>query len=361
MEELTLSIVVGTYNRIELLRQCLEALIGKVQTKHEIIVVDAGSTDGTLEYLMKLQGVRLISDGQLVGQAKSLNRVIMGLRSKYVCWLSDDNVVLDEMLDLSVDILEKHADIGMVGLKVKDLTGPYTTSMPYLGRVWSSGILNCNQGMLSTRLFREIDGFDEDYRDYGIDIDLTTKVLLAGYKVVLTKHVVIHHYRNHEQQSWINKDERSKRISAAREIYARKYESLFRYGHKYGKKIEALFDEKAKMGIYKKWRWKIKKFYSYVGRFGIHLGTLPVLGEERMAKIIHNLLFSSFLDAKRLNHDHRDLYNIIHGKFISMFDLITNYRNPFYLVQKIPDKVLVSSAESTSVKNNKVMNIEDGI
>lgn len=353
-----LSVVIGTYNRIELLRQCLDSLIGKIQTKYEIVVIDAGSTDGTLEYLRHLPNIRLAADGRLIGQAQSLNRVMMGIKSKYVCWLSDDNVALEGMLDLSVGILQKHSNIGMVGLKVKDLTGPYATSMPYLGRIWPSGVLNCNQGMLPTKLFKEIGGFDEDYRDYGIDIDLTTKVLLAGYKVVLTKPVAIHHYRDHEQQSWINKEERGKRIAAAREIYARKYEDLFRYGEKHGKKIDALLDVNTRMRVYKKWEQRVSKLYSFAKRVGIPVNDRSAGREEGMARLFHKLIFPKFLDPKRLDHDHRDLHNIIHGKFISTFDLIRNFRNPFYLVQKIPDKVLESVAASRIAPDEKMVSMD---
>ena len=44
-----------------MLRQCLEALVGKINIDHEIVVIDAGSTDGTIDYLEGLPGIRLVS------------------------------------------------------------------------------------------------------------------------------------------------------------------------------------------------------------------------------------------------------------------------------------------------------------
>jgi GT2 family glycosyltransferase len=121
MKKVDLGIVIGTFNRLALLRKCLDALIGKVRIPHEIIVVDAGSTDGTQEYLEHQQGIRVIEDGQLIGQAQSLNRVFKTLKSKYVCWLSDDNIIQGGMLDVAVNILKRNPDIGLVGLKVRDI------------------------------------------------------------------------------------------------------------------------------------------------------------------------------------------------------------------------------------------------
>src|SRR5512143_2087958 len=123
MDQITLSVVIGTFNRLEVLKQCLDSLIGKIKTSNEIIVIDAGSTDGTLDYLGQLQGIRLVCDFGLIGQAQSLNRVFQTLDSKYVCWLSDDNIVQSGVLDEAVSILESDKKIGMVSLKVKDISG----------------------------------------------------------------------------------------------------------------------------------------------------------------------------------------------------------------------------------------------
>lgn len=41
----SLGIVIGTRNRCDTLKMCLNALMAKIDTRHEIIVVDAGSTD----------------------------------------------------------------------------------------------------------------------------------------------------------------------------------------------------------------------------------------------------------------------------------------------------------------------------
>jgi GT2 family glycosyltransferase len=75
------------------------------------------------------------------------------------------------------------------------MQGPFADA-PYVGGVSSIGVLNVNQGMLRTEVLHEVGGFSEDFRDYGIDPDLTTKVLLAGYDIAYTKCVALHHYRD---------------------------------------------------------------------------------------------------------------------------------------------------------------------
>ena len=302
MVDKTLSIVIGTYNRLGLLRQCLDALIGKIKVTHEIIVIDAGSTDGTLDYLRQLQTIRLLCDEDLIGQAQSLNRVFKKLESTFVCWLSDDNIVQEGMLDLAVSILEQEPEIGLVSLKVKDIRGSHI-DMPYIGGIWPSGVLNCNQGMISTKLLLALGGFDEDFRDYGIDGDLTTKVLLAGYKVVLTKQVAIHHLRDHETISWTDENDRKQRLNAARTLYQRKYEKLIysRCGRQYNK--DRLNDSLLMRGVI--------SLYRFARRRGIQLDQWIGLWE-------------------------RDWQNFIVGRFISPVDFLLNKNKHYYMVQRIP-------------------------
>ena len=261
MMEKKLSIVIGTYNRLEFLRQCLDSLIGKIRVGHEIVVIDAGSTDGTLNYLENAHGIRLVCDGKLVGQAKSLNRVMKTLDSDWVCWLSDDNIAVDGMLDTAVEILERNADIGMVGLKVQDIGADAFPE--YLGGIWDSGVLTVNQGMLSTKLFQSLGGFDEEFGDYGIDGDLTTRVLLRGYKVVFTKHIALYHFRHRETTSWIDVEGREERMKYAKKLYARKYADLIKseYDGKYDKnerfvqfrRVEKRYRTNQKQNLWEKW------------------------------------------------------------------------------------------------------------
>src|SRR5690554_1438069 len=51
ISELKVCAVVVTYNRIELLKECIEALLNQSVTLNKLIVIDNNSSDGTKEYL----------------------------------------------------------------------------------------------------------------------------------------------------------------------------------------------------------------------------------------------------------------------------------------------------------------------
>src|SRR4029078_8344185 len=102
-------------------------------------------------------------------------------------------------LDVAGGILDQLPKVGMVAVKVKDVEGP-TVHAPYLGAVSSIGVLNANQGVLRTPVLQAVGGFSERFRDYGIDPDLTAKVLFSGWDVAYTRVVGIHH-----QPAWADR------------------------------------------------------------------------------------------------------------------------------------------------------------
>jgi GT2 family glycosyltransferase len=246
-----LAVVVGTHNRLQQLRACIESIFSSTRTPFRVYVTDAGSDDGTIEFLQSIKSDRLVPvlEGERLGQARAYNRVFETLQSAYVCWLSDDNLVVNASLDTAVRILDEEPQIGLVGLKVSDMLGPFVDA-PYLGGISSIGVLNVNQGVLRTRILRDVGYFSEVFQFYGIDPDLTAKVLLAGYDVVYTRDVGVHHYR-----AWAdNESERVRRHvlqKQANKLYRRKYSRFMRvdYRTRFKRKLWAVLQSIAHVNV----------------------------------------------------------------------------------------------------------------
>ena len=296
-----LSVVLGTYNRLKLLQQAIESILVETKIPVKIYITDAGSTDGTIEYLNSItsENIKPIFVGQKIGQAQAYNQVFQIVDTPYVCWLSDDNKIVNHGLDTAVSILDDNPQIGMVALKTQDKEGPFTNS-PYIGGVSTIGILNVNQGVLRTDILKSLGGFCETFRDYGIDPDLTAKVLFSGYDIVYTKQIAIHHYRQ-----WSSDPN-----SAEYQLIMEKQ-----------KQYQQLYQEK--YGIYSKqgWGWKLKKSIWSVLKKSLH--GLKKINSEK--PIFFNMIT-------------RDWYNIMTSKYISIVDPLLTKNKPYYLVQFAPKK-----------------------
>ena len=220
-----LSVVLGTFNRLASLRRCIDSILRETRTPVIVHVTDAGSTDGAEEYLRSLDDgrVRILLVGRKLGQAKAYNDVFKIVDTPYVAWLSDDNEVVGGGLDAAVRILDRQPRVGMVALKTKDVQGPFLGSV-YLGGVSEIGVLNVNQGMLRTEVLREVGGFSETFGFYGIDPDLTAKVLYAGHDIVYTRQVALHHYRDWPMQEGTPEHaELARHHALSLELYRRKW------------------------------------------------------------------------------------------------------------------------------------------
>lgn len=233
-----LSVVIGTCDRLDQLKRCISSVLEHAGVPVQVFVTDAGSTDGTVEYLRELGDPRVtpVLEGKRLGQATAYNRVFRGLSSRYTCWLSDDNEIVDRGLERAVRIMDADAGIGMAALKVRDVQGPFVEA-PYIGGISSLGILNVNQGVLRTSDLLRVGGFSEWFQLYGIDPDLTAKILLLGLDVVYTRDVAILHYRNWPAQSGTLEYQRvMDKQKEAQEKYRRKYGDLFPPDHSWDRK-----------------------------------------------------------------------------------------------------------------------------
>lgn len=297
----SLVIVIATYNRLSLLKKAVKSIQKGTKIDYEIVVVDGGSTDGTIEYLKKNRNIISIFQGKLVGTSRAYNYAWKRIECRYTCWLSDDTEITPGILDLAVDILEKNSTIGMVGLKMRDTVGPLSKSS-YLGGISEVGILNCNHGVLPFKLLKSLGFFNESYRSYYIDPDLTASVLCTGKKVVMTKRVAVLHHRGYAE------------TESMEVVYKRRVSGIDN---------KSLYAEKFR--FLKKYRYKVSP------KFTISLNTLSKLTVGKIKK-----------DSNLLGTIKKDIHNLINTSFISYLDLIRNITTPYYLVQHIPAAILKS-------------------
>lgn len=87
------SIVIPNYNGKHFLKDCLQSVFAQDIEDQEVIVVDNGSTDGSLEYLDTFPGVRVIALDKNYGFCYAVNVGIKASESEYVILLNNDTEV----------------------------------------------------------------------------------------------------------------------------------------------------------------------------------------------------------------------------------------------------------------------------
>ena len=112
----TVSVVVPTHNRADLIGETLKSILDQTFDDFELIVVDNGSTDGTDRIVEAIGDSRIRYHWQEDSglPANSRNVGIGMALGRYVAFLDSDDLWLPEKLELQVRCFEEHPDAGLV-------------------------------------------------------------------------------------------------------------------------------------------------------------------------------------------------------------------------------------------------------
>jgi len=112
-----LSIIIVNWNTASLLSQCLNSLKSEIRStkfETEIIVVDNGSTDKSVEYLKKLK-IKTIFNKENLGFAKGNNLGIKQAKGEYIMLLNTDTTVELGAIQKLVEFLDQNQKYAIVG------------------------------------------------------------------------------------------------------------------------------------------------------------------------------------------------------------------------------------------------------
>ena len=125
------SIVIVTHNQLEYTRQCLDSINRLTDEAYELIVVDNGSSDGTVEYLRSLADVRLIVNDANRGFPAAANQGMAVATGRQILLLNNDVVVTTGWLFRLLRALHGDPAIGLVGPCSNFVSGPQQVETRY--------------------------------------------------------------------------------------------------------------------------------------------------------------------------------------------------------------------------------------
>lgn len=108
------SVIIPTYNRGSLITEAVESVLGQPVQRVEVIVVDDGSNDDTLERLAPYRDRIIIVQTNHGGAPHARNAGIKVARGRYVAFLDSDDRYLPHKLALQVAVLDRFPDVGLV-------------------------------------------------------------------------------------------------------------------------------------------------------------------------------------------------------------------------------------------------------
>ena len=202
------SIIIPSYGEAKTLKEVLHSVLQSTYEEKEVIVVDNGISNETLNQLAELRDVKIIKPGKNLGAAGGRNLGAKYSAGDYILFLDHDVVLEKDTIAKMINILETNTDIGVVG--------PQILFRSYTDKVWWSGgtvkipsgrVVMSNRklsGIVDTdvvpaaimvrrELFERIGGFYEKYFATFEDSDFCFRVKRAGYRVVCMCDALAYH------------------------------------------------------------------------------------------------------------------------------------------------------------------------
>jgi GT2 family glycosyltransferase len=217
-----LTVVTVCLNRVDKIGAALDSVVCQQAADLEHVIIDGGSTDGTLQVVARYSHVRLLSEPDK-GLYDAMNKGLLIARGCYVLFLNSDDELADGVIDAVRPYLEAGYDAVCVGSDFQRLTGDGTrvvierTTAPD-AIVLSPTTATLGSPLLNAKFLRReflldaVGLFDLRYQ-LASDVDLLLRAALAKPRVAVLP-IIGHHYIEHEGSLTINATGKNRRQAA---------------------------------------------------------------------------------------------------------------------------------------------------
>ena len=210
------SVIIPTYNRLPMLKEAVDSVLAQGFEDLELIVVDAGSTDGTAEEMKEYRGrVKLIEHTENRGVSAARNRGILHAKGKYIAFLDSDDLWVKGKLKIEVAFLNDNPHYPLcytdeIWIRKGKRVNPMLKHAKYSGWIFEKCLPLCiispSSVMMKRTLFSKVGLFDEalpvceDY-DFWLRVSARFPIFFIDRKLIIKRGG---HPGQLSQRSWGN-------------------------------------------------------------------------------------------------------------------------------------------------------------
>lgn len=208
------SIIIASYNHCDFIEASITSVLTQTYSNIELLVVDDGSTDGSVERIQRLQQLHGFSflAQENKGLSRTLNETLARARGNLIAPFGSDDVMLPARIALQVAYLRDKPEVGICAGNIQEIDaeghplGKFR-DLPRRRLDFEDVFLDRKTGAPApTLLFRrealeKVGGFDPQIRLEDLLIQL--KITRAGYSIDVLNEVLAH-YRVHGSNTYKN-------------------------------------------------------------------------------------------------------------------------------------------------------------
>ena len=213
------TIIIPNYNGIDFLKDCIESLRHQSYKNFEVLIVDNGSKDKSVEYLKCLESyennlnIKVIYLDENLGFAGGVNVGLAASDSEFIILLNNDTEVFPDYVEMLVNAIEKSEKIFavnplMINAHNKELVDDAGDGYSLLGWGYQIGVGEKVKDFTKKRtvfsacagasiyrksILDEVGYFDEMHFAYLEDMDLSFRARLRGYIIGFEPKAKVYH------------------------------------------------------------------------------------------------------------------------------------------------------------------------
>lgn len=201
-----ISIITPSYNQGQYLEETIRSIIAQNYPEYELIIIDAGSTDNTLDVIRQYEPwiTYWVSEPDR-GQSHAIQKGLARVTGDIVNWINSDDIVAPgafHRIAAEFDLTRYDAICGRCDYFLHDISQPETRGMRMaleatVGDTLNRYQINQPSTFFKTSILKQL-GVDERFR-YTMDLDLWFRYLLvAGQERVKLSEGLFSYFRLHE-------------------------------------------------------------------------------------------------------------------------------------------------------------------
>jgi glycosyltransferase involved in cell wall biosynthesis len=126
------TILMPVFNGEKYIKEAMQSILDQTFEDFEFLIINDGSTDQSLRIIKEFndQRIRVLENENNIGLIATLNKGIENCRGEYIARMDCDDISMPKRLEIQVEYMDKHPDIGIAGsfAKIK------SKGLEYIGR-----------------------------------------------------------------------------------------------------------------------------------------------------------------------------------------------------------------------------------
>ena len=200
-----LSVIIPVYNCENYLSRCLDSILNQTFNDYEVICINDGSNDGSLEILNKYSMIdkRIkVYNQKNIGVAKTRNKAIKLAKGKYIMFIDNDDFIDIDYFEVNInEIIKKKMDIVLSGYRRVDCNNKIIKSLKLENTKWSRLMIMAPWAKIYRKEFIVKNNIIFLDNDIGEDVYFNMQAMFLTDKIDIIDYIGYNWFYNNESVS----------------------------------------------------------------------------------------------------------------------------------------------------------------